>query len=116
MPEELLMKCAKFAPIKEYSDGFTIHKRGELKPGLSIIYSGQVKVGNYGLDGKYQHTTTLLKADTFGEFTLFNNLPRTHHALAIGDTKVIQMSTSQFNQCVKEHPELSIFFTKLNRP
>ena len=109
MSEELLMTCAKFAPIKEYSDGCTIHNRGELKPGLSIIYSGQVKVGNYGLDGKYQQTATLSKADTFGEFTLFNNLPRTHHAMAVGDTKVIQMSASQFSQCIKEHPDLSAF-------
>jgi CRP/FNR family cyclic AMP-dependent transcriptional regulator len=62
MPEDLLMACAKFAPIKEYSDGCTIHNRGELKLGLSIIYCGQVKIGNYGLDGKYQHTATLSKA------------------------------------------------------
>ncbi|MFT6284759.1 MAG: CRP-like cAMP-binding protein [Arenicella sp.] len=109
MPEDLLMVCAKFAPIKEYSDGCTIHNRGELKLGLSIIYCGQVKIGNYGLDGKYQHTATLSKADTFGEFTLFNNLPRTHHAMAVGATKVIQMSAAQFNQCSKGTPELSAY-------
>jgi CRP-like cAMP-binding protein len=109
MSEELLMLCAKFAPIKEYSDGYTIHNRGELKLGLSIIYCGQVKIGNYGLDGKYPHMTTLSKADTFGEFTLFNNLPRTHHAMAVGATKVIQMSANHFNQCSKGPPELSAF-------
>jgi CRP/FNR family cyclic AMP-dependent transcriptional regulator len=109
MSEELLMICATFAPIKEYPDGYTIHNRGELKPGLSIIYSGHVKIGNYGLDGKYQHTVTLSKADTFGEFTLFNNLPRTHHAMAITETKVVQMSVSQFNQCTTQCPELSVF-------
>jgi CRP-like cAMP-binding protein len=109
MPQKLLMMCAKFAPIQEYIAGCTIHNRGELKPGLSIIYSGQVKIGNYGLDGKYQHTTTLSKADTFGEFTLFNNLPRTHHAMAITDTNVIQMSVNQFNQCTIESSELSAF-------
>ena len=112
MSDELLMMCAKFAPVKEYADGCTIHNRGELKPGLSIIYSGQVKIGNYGLDGKYQHTATLSKADTFGEFTLFNNLPRTHHAMAITETKVIQMSANQFNQCAKECSELSAFLLR----
>ena len=112
MPEELLMLCAKAAPIKDYRDGCTIHNRGELKPGLSIIYCGQVKIGNYGLDGNYQHTVTLSRADTFGEFTLFNNLPRTHHAMAIGETKVIQMSQSQFNQCTRGTPELSAFLLR----
>lgn len=109
MPEELLIQCSQFAPIKEYSDGYTIHNRGDLKSGLSIVYCGQVKLGNYGMDGKYQQTATLSKADTFGEFTLFNNLPRTHHAMAIGKTKVIQMSLSQFSQCTKIIPELSVY-------
>lgn len=112
MPEKLLMLCAKVAPIKDYRDGCTIHNRGELKTGLSIIYCGQVKIGNYGLDGNYQHTVTLSRADTFGEFTLFNNLPRTHHAMAIGETKVIQMSQSQFNQCTRVSPELSAFLLR----
>ncbi|MFB1034938.1 MAG: hypothetical protein QMC38_06285, partial [Sinobacterium sp.] len=59
MPEELLIQCSQFAPIKEYSDGYTIHNRGDLKSGLSIVYCGQVKLGNYGMDGKYQQTATL---------------------------------------------------------
>lgn len=109
MPEKLLIRCAKFAPIIEYSDGCTIHNRGDVKTGLSIVYSGQVQMGNYGLDGKYQHTITLSKADTFGEFTLFNHLPRTHHAMAVGETKVIQMSSNQFAQCSNESPELNTF-------
>lgn len=109
MPEDLLLACTKFAPIIEYSAGTTIHNRGEFKLGLSIIHSGQVQMGNYGLDGKYQLTARLSKADTFGEFTLFNNLPRTHHALAVTTTKVIQMSAKQFNKCVLEYPELNRF-------
>ena len=48
MPEELLIQCSQFAPIKEYSDGYTIHNRGDLKSGLSIVYCGQVKLSIMG--------------------------------------------------------------------
>lgn len=106
LTEALVELCAFHAPIIEYQDGATIHNRGDFKPGLSIVYSGQVKMGNFGLDGIYHHTVTLQRADTFGEFTLFNNLPRTHHAQALGTTEVVQMSAQRFERFVKTHPEL----------
>ncbi len=112
MTDHLLDQCSKYASIKEYADQATIHNRGELKLGLSVIYSGQVKIGNYGIDGSYQHSVTLLKGDTFGEFTLLNNLPRTHHAMALGKCKLIQMSENQFDQCVEDNPEFSKFLLR----
>ena len=112
MSDPLLVQCSKYAVVKEYADQATVHNRGELKLGLSIVYSGSVKIGNYGSDGSYQHSITLLKGDTFGEFTLFNNLPRTHHAMALGDSKIIQMSESQFDLCVQDNPQLSKFLLR----
>ncbi|WP_371196252.1 Crp/Fnr family transcriptional regulator [Glaciecola sp. SC05] len=112
LPDELMVRCAEFAPILDYASGETIQNRGEFKLGLSIIYKGQIKIGNFGLDGEYQHTVTLQRADTFGEFTLFNHLPRTHHAQALGDTQLIQMSLAQFNRCAAAHPELYSFLLR----
>jgi CRP/FNR family cyclic AMP-dependent transcriptional regulator len=112
MTDHLLVQCSKYAAVKEYADQATIHNRGEVKLGLSVIYSGQVKIGNYGIDGSYQHSVTLLKGDTFGEFTLFNNLPRTHHAMALGECKLIQMTENQFDKCTQDTPELSKFLLR----
>lgn len=101
---DLLESALTFGRCAEYQDNETIHSRGDQLAGLSIVYSGQVKVGNYGLDGHYQLTTILEKGETFGEFTLYANLPRTHNAEAIGKTQVIQMSVSQYNAFIKEYP------------
>jgi CRP-like cAMP-binding protein len=101
---DLLENALSFGRCIEYQDNETIHSRGDLLPGLSIVYTGQVRVGNYGLDGRYQLTTILEKGNTFGEFTLFANLPRTHNAEAINKTQVIQMSAPQYQNFIKNHP------------
>lgn len=102
----LLDSAVAYGRVAEYADGEMIHARGDQRPGLSIVFEGQVKVGNYGLDGQYQLTTILEKADTFGEFTLFANLPRTHNAEALNTTKVIQMTVMQYHRFVAAHPDV----------
>ena len=101
---DLLENALSFGRCIEYQDNETIHSRGNLIPGLSIVYSGQVRVGNYGIDGRYQLTTVLEKGETFGEFTLFANLPRTHNAEAVSKAQVIQMSVSQYHDFTKDYP------------
>jgi CRP-like cAMP-binding protein len=103
--DELLESALNFGRCIEYQDNEVIHSRGDLLSGLSIVYSGQVKVGNYGFDGHYQLTTILEKGETFGEFTLYADLPRTHNAEAINRTQVIQMSVAQYTAFISHHPE-----------
>ncbi|WJG09201.1 Crp/Fnr family transcriptional regulator [Aliiglaciecola sp. LCG003] len=102
---DLLNSALAFGRCIEYQDNETIHTRGDLLTGLSIVYSGQVKVGNYGLDGRYQLTAILGEGETFGEFTLFANLPRTHNAEAVNQTRVIQMNLIQYNAFIKAFPQ-----------
>ena len=96
LPERLLQHLCDFGHIVTYSDGALIHARGDAKPGLSVVLRGLVKVGNYGLDGRYCLTRVLEPGETFGEFTLFARLPRTHNAEALGETDVLQLSEKEF--------------------
>ncbi|WOI38161.1 Crp/Fnr family transcriptional regulator [Alteromonas sp. CI.11.F.A3] len=112
MPESLLALCTQFGAPTEYVKGAMIHNRGDLKPGLSIVEAGQVKVGNYGLDGNYQLTTVLERGDTFGEFTLYASLARTHHAQAMSDCTVLQINESRFRQLEDAHPKVGVFLTR----
>ncbi len=89
-----------------YGDGQQIHARGDLKPGLSIVRAGAVRFGNVGRDGSYMATALLGPGQTFGEFTLFADLPRTHNADAVGDTVVNQVSRARFERVMDGHPEL----------
>ncbi|MFC3094888.1 Crp/Fnr family transcriptional regulator [Alteromonas sediminis] len=101
-----------FAPTVHYLTGEVIHVRGEHKPGLSIVKSGTVRVGNYGKDGRYCMTRLLHAGETFGEFTLFATLPRTHNAEAASNSEVIQLDKTLFDVFCKEHPELTAWMLR----
>ena len=76
------------------------------------MVSGEVKIGNYGLDGSYQITTVLQRGDTFGEFTLYASLARTHHAEALTECKVLQIPEPAFRSLTKQHPAIAEFITR----
>jgi len=79
-----------------YADGELIHNRGDDKPGLSIVRSGLVRVGVIRTDGTFVITSMLGVGQTFGEFTLFADLPRTHDIVAQGETLVWQLPGKRF--------------------
>jgi len=93
-------------PVR-YADRALIHARGDIKPGLSMVRSGSVRFGNPGSDGSYIVITVMGPGQCFGEFSLFADLPRTHDAVAIGETVVDQISRAAFDAILDEEPELS---------
>lgn len=93
-------------PVR-YPDQTLIHARGDIKPGLSMVRSGAVRFGNPGRDGSYVVITVMGPGQCFGEFSLFADLPRTHDAVAIGETVVDQISRTAFDAILAAEPELS---------
>lgn len=93
--------------LVKYADGQLIHSRGAQKPGLSIIASGSARMGIYGIDGSFVITATLGIGETFGEFTLFTDLPRTHDVFAEGKTEIYQLSGNSFNTIYEQEPEIA---------
>lgn len=106
LSEESIETCLHHGSLITYRDGEVIHLRGDAAIGLSIVESGQVKVGNYGLDGNYKLTRVMTRGETFGEFTLFAALPRTHNAEAVGPTKVIQLTQHQYHLACETLPRI----------
>lgn len=106
LPDDLRSALQSAAIPMKYVDGQRIHERGDVKPGLSIVRDGAVRFGNVGRDGSYMVTAVLGSGQTFGEFTLFADLPRTHDAEAIGDTLVDQVTRRRFEKVMDEHPDL----------
>ena len=90
-----------------YRSGELIHNRGDAKPGVSIVMSGVVQIGVYGADGSFVITSFLGAGQTFGEFTMFAGLPRTHDAIASGPTVVNQIQSSAFAKLYASEPEIS---------
>jgi CRP/FNR family cyclic AMP-dependent transcriptional regulator len=106
MSEALLRRVRAAAKSTSYRDGQLIHARGDLQRGLSIVRSGAVRFGNAGEDGSYVTTTVMGPGQSFGEFTLFADLPRTHDATAVGATILDYLDQARFNRLLVEAPEL----------
>lgn len=107
--QDFLDICREYSVLRFVNKGTQIHDRGDYKPGLSIVAKGEVKIGNYGVDGQYQLATVLQKGDTFGEFTLFADLPRTHNAQALTDCEIYHISEAGFHKLSSEHPAILSF-------
>lgn len=89
-----------------YESGALIHNRGDDKPGLSIVRSGLIRVGVIREDGTFVITSMLGPGQTFGEFTLFASLPRTHDIIAEGETYVWQLPGTRFMRLSEKHPAI----------
>lgn len=104
LTEELILVALKYGKLVNYADKEIVHARGDKSVGLSIIESGQVKFGNYGLDGQYRLTRMMTRGETFGEFTLFAHLPRTHTAESYGESRVLKLTQSGFHELCNAVP------------
>ncbi|MCR9077911.1 MAG: Crp/Fnr family transcriptional regulator [Hyphomonadaceae bacterium] len=107
LSDNLRDEISRAGTIVRYQDGQLIHNRGDMKPGISIVVSGAVQVGIFGEDGTFIMTSHLGMGQTFGEFTLFANLPRTHDITAAGDTQINQIPAQTFHRLYDARPEIS---------
>jgi CRP-like cAMP-binding protein len=107
LPESIRRSVESAAVPVRYSDGALIQSRGDARPGLSVVRSGAVRIGNIGADGQHLTTAVLGAGQTFGEMTLFGDLPRTFDARAFGPTTIDHISKERFEFLFAEHTELA---------
>lgn len=107
LPERLRDRLSAAGALMHFSEGTTIHSRGEVRPGLSIVERGAVRFSIPGFDGSYVTTSVLGEGHFFGEATLFSKLPRTHDAIAVGATTINQISKARFDKIFDEEPTLA---------
>ena len=107
LPEGVAKKVRQQSTLVKYADGQFIQSRGDSKAGISIVRSGVASAGVIGLDGSVSMTTLLGPGQSFGEFTLFTELPRTHDVTAAGETEIYQMSATRFINLYDNEPAVS---------
>jgi CRP-like cAMP-binding protein len=107
LPEAIRKAVGAAAVPITYRDGALIQSRGDATPGLSIVRSGAVRIGNIGADGNHLTTVVLGAGQTFGEMTLFGDLPRTFDARAFGPTTIGHVSQVRVERLLDQHPELA---------
>jgi CRP-like cAMP-binding protein len=100
--------------LVRYRDRELIQSRGDRTRGLRIVRSGAVRASNVGLDGQYLALGVFGRGQTFGEMTLFANLPRTFDVHASGPTTIGHIDEAGMKRLFRDHPELrDVFLTTL---
>jgi CRP-like cAMP-binding protein len=95
-----------------YRDGERIQARGDRTPGLRIVRAGAARVGNVGADGEYLVLGVFGPGQTFGEMTLFADLPRTFDVHASGPTTIGYIDGARMDRLMRDHPELARVFLR----
>ena len=98
--------------LVRYRDGELIQARGDRTPGLRIVRAGAVRAGNVGTDGEYLALGVFGPGQTFGEMTLFADLPRTFDVHASGPTAIGYIDEARMDRLMRDHPELARVFLR----
>ena len=103
--------------VNSYAEGQLIQSRGDQNPSFSIVKSGSAHAGIFGEDGQFVMTTILRPGQTFGEFTLFADLPRTHDITAFDRTEIYDLPETKFFALYDEEPAFgrALFSSHLKR-
>ncbi|MCR9194550.1 MAG: Crp/Fnr family transcriptional regulator [Hyphomonas sp.] len=105
LPSECVAQLRSVGLRRTFSDGQFVHSRGDDNPGISIIEDGAAQAGIYSADGSFVLTSYIGPGHTFGDFTVFTNLPRTHDISAVGPTTILEIPAPRFKALCREDPQ-----------
>jgi len=91
---------------KLYSNGEVIFKEGQEGDRMYVIQTGSVKITKKSPAGDMP-IAVLESGDIFGEMALFDKLPRSATAVAMGDTRVLTIDKEKLFQTISRDPTLA---------
>lgn len=77
---------------RDYTDGELICREGDTSSEMFVIQAGRVRIFKTSMHGELE-LALLEKGNFFGEMSVLEGLPRDASAQAIGQTRVLVMST-----------------------
>lgn len=108
LPAAELKKLSAVAREMSFGPGEVIFKEGDPGDGLYVVRSGKVQISAVISSGERHVFCTVLPGDIFGEMAVLDNLPRSAHASAEGETSVIFVPREQFVELLKGSPAMSL--------
>jgi len=85
-----LGEMIRLSKIRQYEDGETIIKEGDVDPWLYFLLSGAVKIQKDGVD----ISTLSQMGEIFGEMRLLDSLSRSASVFSVGKTVCLAVNTS----------------------
>lgn len=92
------------ARLRQLEAGQYLFKRGDPPCGLYAVLDGAVRISAVNAQGKEAVLSLVETPYWFGEICLFDNLPRTHDALAMGACTLLQVPQTALLGVLEDHP------------
>jgi len=87
-----------------YAPGDFIFFEGDIEGHFYIVESGQVQIFTKSKTGKRIDILTVEQGESFGEFALLDNKPRSASAEALTEVSLIKVSGDGYEQLLSELP------------
>ena len=113
LPPAVVAQLIQLATLRHYGNGDLIHAKGDAADGLYGIRRGQVRISNVGSDGQEILVAVFEPGGWWGEISMFDGLPRTHDAHAIGDCEIVLLPQQRFQALLQQQPDLYPHFVKM---
>lgn len=104
LPPELQRSLLGAARVRSLTAGQFLFKRGDPPCGLYAVLEGAVRISAVSAQGKEAVLSLVETPHWFGEICLFDNLPRTHDALATGACTLLQVPQAALLDILEQQP------------
>jgi CRP-like cAMP-binding protein len=104
LPEELKRGLLDGARLQTLAAGETLFARGDAPSGLYAVLDGAMRISGLAESGKEALLTLLEPPGWFGEISVFDRQPRTHHAIAEGDSLVLHVPQARLDELLAREP------------
>lgn len=102
---QVVAAIAKHGQIADYHDTACIHLRGDGDPRLSVVISGGVSLSNTDANGRRIQIVTLCPGEMFGIHQVISNVPYTHDAFAVGQTRIASFDRKAVDFLLERHKQ-----------
>ncbi len=104
LPADLQRSLLAAARLRSLTAGQALFKRGDPPCGLYAVLDGAVRISAVNAQGKEAVLSLVETPYWFGEICLFDNLPRTHDALAMGPCTLLQVPQASMLDILAKQP------------
>jgi len=110
LPSDVVEQLMAVSVVRELLDSERLYSQGDNGDGLFGVIQGRIRLSNCSKEGKELLVMLVEPGDWIGEISLLDGLPRSHDAVAVGDSAVLFLPRAKFDALLKARPELYQFF------
>lgn len=113
VPEGALEELVGLSETKIFSSGESIFRKGEIADCMMVVVAGKVRISAPATTGDDITFATILEGEVFGEIALIDGYERSADAVAVEETELLIVSSSDFMPVLSGNAELCIDLLKV---